>query len=286
MARVSLLDSSRSVTPVHRSSSRSHGRRVASALLFLLILSRVVEFTSGCGPKAGTQGGKCNDNGCNTYCDDGLQCDNASNTCVSGGGDVGLAPQNCTTLLDSFDCAPGLLETCIEGTTPDPVWNGACTLGKKGDTGDAVFCCDTTKPFCLSVGSDCPSPSAGYYCHDLPAPPLSAGTQCAFDFANDAGVALCCASEDTCFAGSASAAAMDCAVNETEIFCTGPSASPFSPECRPVTSRSGSFANAAQGYCCPGGGDAGTVDQGGDSGTVDGGGDAGTVDEGGDGEAE
>jgi hypothetical protein len=55
---------------------------------------------------------------------------------------------------------------------------------------------------------------------------------------------------------------MDCPANEAEIFCAGSAAPAASRECTPIIAGSGSFANAAQGYCCPGGADAGAVDTG------------------------
>ena len=50
--------------------------------------------------------------------------------------------------------------TCVHELTPDPAWNGACAGEAQDGAGDAVFCCDPQKPFCLTGSSDCPAPSA------------------------------------------------------------------------------------------------------------------------------
>ena len=60
--------------------------RLGRAFLLLLLASRTVVWTVGCAPAAGSEGGQCiSSDGCSSgYCnEDGLQCDNRTNTCFA-----------------------------------------------------------------------------------------------------------------------------------------------------------------------------------------------------------
>jgi hypothetical protein len=156
-------------------------------------------------------------------------------------------------LLESTACPKGLLETCIEGKTPDPAWNGACVPAASDSIGDTAFCCDTSKPMCLPVAG-CPDPAQGYFCHELSAPPIPGESiQCGLGFSNDAGTFYCCASGDVCFAAPASTVNEYCAATEQEHFCTG-SATPSDRACHPAAAGDGGSApSQARAFCCPGG---------------------------------
>jgi hypothetical protein len=218
------------IRALYRSTSRSNtawGR----ALLGSLLLSRIVAFASGCGPKDGDEGGRCLSSGScyrDGHCNDPSLVCNGANVCVKasmGGPSANDSvqpvppppPSPCDVLLGQTSCPAGRSKSCVDWwATPDPAWSGACVAQARDGQAATVFCCDESRPMCRYVEgtlvawpanlnwANCPG--ASYLCHDLTAPPIpdapipNAPIQCADDLPNDAGwAATCCVSGDACF---------------------------------------------------------------------------------------
>jgi hypothetical protein len=239
-------------------------------LLCALVLPRVFTLFVGCGPKDGDEGGHCiKSKSCNKddYCNGDLVC--RSDTCVREPGPPPSPEPPCDVLLNQFHCPSGLDSRCLEkSATPDPAWNGVCSIGTTDQEGDTLFCCDMSRPTCYSgQGSLVPRdggaankawygcPGEEYACHELSAPPISTPPiQCGDYPENDAGWATaCCVSGDTCFTladpvwGSPPDPRSACTPGEWEYFCTG-TATLDDPRCRAVALQEGP--EQAPAFCC------------------------------------
>jgi hypothetical protein len=243
----------RGVTVKYGAWFQVHRARLGPCVVGLFLLSRTISFTVGCGPATGAQGGKCNDNGCNTYCDPGLQCDNTSNTCVADStqGGPSTPPVGCEELLDDA-CGANVGYRCYGGSVP----KGTCTANS-ADSGATTYCC---APQCQVVDNDpaCSSPATTYWCDD-PLTPESvdaAATTCLqFPPAYRAHT-YCCAPGDTCFAGPTDLM-VPCAGPSAPVFCTGEAMPPSWQGCSTAAFDAGP---GLQSFCCADGADGGDAD--------------------------
>jgi len=140
----------------HRLSSFIH--RVSPGKLFgLIFFVHAMKLATGCssGPADGASGGKCKDDGCHTYCDDG-PCDNATGTCdgtsgYNGGGGSGGSSSSGSNQYcvaepwSDCDADAGEVEMYCVGEQPP----GACRMVGNNDM---LFCC---APIEVCDGSDC-----------------------------------------------------------------------------------------------------------------------------------
>jgi len=250
----------------HGSSPGVH--RVSPGRLFLggLLLLRTVAITSACGPSPGEAGGRCKDNGCNTYCDSGSVCDNSTNTCVAGAPvtSSGLAPPICTFAPSSPTCAAGQSSyTCPAGANLWEVRNDKCAQTVVDKEGVATYCCPRPPPCVADTQSQCASPAVSYTCIDpatpgdggltlpgdsgpVPDAETDASLGCVVLGPGSGGHDYCCASGDTCFAGPAGYFALLCASMADQLFCLGSAKPPAG--CVPGPLEYGG--TGVRGYCC------------------------------------
>ena len=135
---------------VNRAPGSAHsGYRVTPARLVVIALFlRSLHWAVGCGskPPDGQLGGDCKDNGCNTYCAEGV-CDEHSKTCVAP-----YSPPPCPedagvcTIEDTHDsCDVGdYAVTCARCAAWPPEDAGliVCEYGTNvGDAGETFYCC-------------------------------------------------------------------------------------------------------------------------------------------------
>ena len=235
----------------HNVSSPGHSVRVGRRLLALLLLARTVAVTAGCAPATGSLGGKCHDNGCNTYCDDGLECDNHSDTCVGSPATINSDPPPCAS-TDSALC-PGVAGTqawiCQGEESPAPF--GIFDCAAEGPLrGETLFCC-TPHPGCEPrTGTACESPSAAFLCTGSATPEWDAGRSlCASYSLIDVFTGYCCISEGECF-GALSG--VQCPGAAAPYYCAGsatPAVGDSGVVCAPAESVDGGDAGL-RGYCC------------------------------------
>ena len=233
-----------------------------SAIAFLGLILGAKTFALGCGPAAGEPGGKCKDDGCHTYCENGAQCDNATSTCVSSEPSVGYVPPppECHTV--SNRACPGAVDwSCSAGAAPERM----CTLASDDDAGARIYCC---APQCeiraAESGEECAGGSSAYCDDPLSPESVDAGLTCLAITATTWDThSYCCATADTCFALSNDDAKLACESASQPYFCSGDaSPSTASLRCTPAQDDAGS---ALHGYCCQ------EVDAGSDGDAPDGG---------------
>jgi hypothetical protein len=221
------------------------------AFLALLLASRTVVWTLGCAPPDGSAGGNCSTNGCNTYCDSGLQCDNSANKCVAPPplGPRGPPPTACNTIVSGDVCGGGVPYRCYGDATPDRM----CDAQPTDDAGYTVFCC---APACVAQNASssvCASPAIAYVCDD-PLTPAStdASISCLQFPPATEWHAYCCAPPNTCFArvtGWSQTFDALCPPSTEAYFCTGSAdALPLGKACA-AFALDGGF-TGVQGYCC------------------------------------
>jgi hypothetical protein len=241
----------------HRTLHRSNRVTIGGAIVALLVLSRVVAFSVGCGPKDGEQGGKCLDNGCNTYCSNGSNCDNATDTCGQGSDEPTPAPVvECSKLENDACGASSVPYTCQNGATP----TGSCEAGATDWAGSVTYCC---APACqtASVGQQaCSGPAVTYWCDNPLDPQEDDGPSSCVDlFTAEHSSGYCCAPAGTCF-GDSFNLVLPCAGSGDQYFCTGgATASPPGRTCTEVPADGGAGIRA---FCCAGP-DAGDASEGG-----------------------
>jgi hypothetical protein len=119
---------------------RRHTSR-GGAFIAALLAARIFAF--GCGPADGSQGGKCKDSGCHTYCDGNLVCDNQTNTCVYSVPDFSGPSQPVSECFESEaderwqGCAGQVPWSC----TGSASLARACNLVSGEDAGERMYCC-------------------------------------------------------------------------------------------------------------------------------------------------
>jgi hypothetical protein len=242
------------VSPV---SPRRHRLWPGRAILFAILLSRGVSWTVAChqDPDPGTLGGKCEDNGCNTYCNSGLHCDNESDTCVSGdpgylyesptvsGPSVSGCLESSYSAPSSNPCASGTHYECEGDASP----SGSCTMASESDSGTTEYCCAPTCTPWSGVFVLCRAPGAEYACDDPLTPPVDASTRCFTPGPVTGGHLYCCAPDDVCFPGSNLDDLLGCPTFSGQVYCTGSAAPNSSTACVVATEDAG---QGIRGYCC------------------------------------
>jgi hypothetical protein len=220
---------------------------IGGAIVTLLVLSRVVAFSIGCGPKAGEQGGKCLDNGCNTYCSNGSNCDNATDTCGQASDEPTPTPVAECNYLETDACgAASITYTCQNGATP----TGSCEAGAIDWAGDVTYCCTPTCQTVPVEQQECSAPAVTYWC-DNPLDPRAADASisCLNFSPAEHGAGFCCAPPGTCF-NEPFRPVLACAGAGDQYFCTGgATASPPGRTCTEVPTDGGAGIRA---FCCVG----------------------------------
>jgi hypothetical protein len=113
------------VPPRHRAWTHCYRLWLGRAFLLLLLASRAVVWTVGCAPAAGSEGGQCiSSDGCSSgYCNDGLQCDNQTNTCFASPppGPPGPPPSVCNAVSSGASCDNAASFSCYGDASPNRV---------------------------------------------------------------------------------------------------------------------------------------------------------------------
>jgi hypothetical protein len=219
---------------------------MGGAIVTVLVLSRVVAFSIGCGPKAGEQGGKCLDNGCNTYCSNGSPCDNATDTCGQASEEPTPAPVPECNYLETDACgASSIAYTCQNGATPTQ----SCEAGAIDLAGNVTYCCAPTCRTAPMVHPVCSAPAVTYVCDNPLDPQGDALSSCLNIYATDHTGEYCCAPTGICFSVPFSVLP-PCAGSGDEYVCTGgATASPPGSTCTEVPIDGGTGIRA---FCCAG----------------------------------
>jgi hypothetical protein len=216
----------------------------------MAVASATIDWTAGCGstkPAAGTAGGACLDDGCHTYCDDGLLCNGT--TCegqAAIGGSTGPSPPECFT-SDGDECDGGNIPLLCEADAT-PGSRSGCVVTPSAFVGTTLYCCT---PACVAVAAaqaTCGSPLS-FDC-DVPLTPgPEFGVSCVPFSPEFYPGTYCCGSPDTCFSAWTSYGLLPCDADE-QVYCSG-SAAPAAPEggCTEVVADAG---DGLRGYCCAG----------------------------------
>jgi hypothetical protein len=214
----------------------------------LLLLARVVGWTTGCGPKQGEIGGQCKSTGsCHAVCDEGV-CDNASNTCVADVVDSGPAPtcdQTGSHLCDGgktgFRCEPGI--------TPSAYASNCSVVPDDNDDWTNYCCDDPTRGGCsTSDASTCPPAATSYECSGLSTPESDAAMAigCFVESERASTTSYCCAPIDICFPASIDGGDERCSDLSTGLYCTGSASAPVGCWLQTAYSSPGEVSF----YCC------------------------------------
>jgi hypothetical protein len=220
---------------------------VGRALLAVLLASRTVTWTVGCNnpPPPGSQGGKCEDNGCNTYCNDGLTCDNSTNTCVGAPAASTTPPAPGCDEWETDACGSQVPYRCVGGALPDR----ACVL-QSTEPGSALYCCTPRcHPDPNANWLGCASPATDYWCDDPLVPDAGDASYLCLQYPPSyKSHYYCCAPPDTCFAVPEESLLSACASPADQLFCTGPAPTlPAGKSCTQVAYDGGAGVGA---YCC------------------------------------
>jgi hypothetical protein len=246
------------VPPRHRAWTGCHRLWPGRAFIGLLLASRTVTWTVGCAPPDGSDGGKCLDNGCNTYCDDGLQCDNGTNTCVAPPppGPPAPPPAICNAVSYGAPCGNDVPFSCYGDASP----NRACNAEPTDDAGYTLFCC---APECTAqdpARTACGSPAIAYRCDDPLTPESADAASSCLQFGPSyQSHYFCCAPPNTCFArvtGWSQTFDSLCSPSMNAYFCTGSADALPAGETCAAFALDGGF-SGVQGYCCAESSDAG-----------------------------
>jgi hypothetical protein len=232
------------VTRRHTASLRSHREVLGRATVAVFLLSRTLVFSAGCGPSAGEQGGKCKDNGCNLSCNEGLMCDNATNTCVESPQDEAAPLSECNYRDDDGCAAPSIAYACQNDATPA----GMCTQGATDWAGNTKYCCAAECNVATMPQLACSSPAVTFWCDNPLTPRDRDASLSCLDF--DPGEhwsGQCCAPTGTCFAESFRLM-LPCAAYDQQYFCTGSTAIALPGKvCTEAPTDAGA---GIRGFCC------------------------------------
>ncbi len=222
--------------------------RLPRTVVVLALVAWPLTLDFGCAPKAGEEGGKCQDNGCNTYCNHDLVC--TGGTCAPRPAAGNDAPSSCAMTSSEADaqrCAGDVAWSCRGGASP----TGTCKALAPDDAGVALYCC---APACTPTPlppafSPCGPPSSVYSCDDPLSPEgLDSGLACVRFPPSFRAHTYCCAQEESCFQVPGTSL-LPCASPSEQYFCRGaaPPTSVLDRDCVPVPYDGGS---SLQGYCC------------------------------------
>jgi hypothetical protein len=224
-------------------SSGSKRQWGGKALVSVMLLLRTVAL-GGCGPKKGTLGGECDDNGCNAYCEDGSRCDNSSNTCVADTTRSAPSgpPTGCNFNGTDSRCSAGQTAyQCLGGTTPGSETSvPGCAYVSMLDSENALYCCT---PTCTLRESQWCERSATYICSGSALPQdVDPSAACVVRTSYWGFAEYCCAAPNTCFVWRDLQS--DCTRDEELRLCAG--VAPAAETCQ----ASASDAGGLRAYCC------------------------------------
>lgn len=216
---------SRFVNAAHEVWRATHGSSFARKGVVLLLLVRCATFSAGCGPKDGSIGGKCRDDGCHTYCDVG-SCDNQSDTCVAPGSGTGTPAVVCEEVPNP-SCGERLGFRCPPDAAPN-VYASTCDVSSSDADGGTSYCCDDPERGTCATddAAPCPGPSSSYQCTGYASPDASTSTDCFMLNASTSSAHFCCAPHDTCFPALPENPDYGPCGNALHIYCTGDAVPP------------------------------------------------------------
>lgn len=230
------------MTGAHEPSSKSNRRWLGRLLVALILFA-------GCSKPDGSQGGQCKQGCNNNYCNDGLECDNGTNTCVTSVG-TQSTPTGCNFNGSDSRCGAGQIGyDCENGSTPSLSGYDVpgCAKGPADTDETTLYCCT---PSCEErLPPRCGAGSTTSICSGDASPENGDASTSCITLLGYWGInEFCCAPADTCFKGPSDMFFGPACSSGELTLCTG-SATPSQSggTCSAVAFDAGA---GVGGYCC------------------------------------